>query len=47
VNLPGKPTSIAQCLDAVLPAIPYCIDIIGGAHIDVGNGVEAFRPKTK
>jgi len=25
VNLPGKPTSIAQCLDAVLPAIPYCV----------------------
>jgi len=47
VNLPGKPTSIAQCLDAVLPAIPYCIDIIGGAHLDVGNGVEAFRPKAK
>ena len=47
VNLPGKPTSIAQCLDAVMPAIPYCIDIIGGAHIDVGNGLEAFRPKTK
>jgi molybdopterin adenylyltransferase len=47
VNLPGKPTSISQCLDAVLPAIPYCIDIIGGAHIDVGNGVEAFRPKAK
>jgi molybdopterin adenylyltransferase len=47
VNLPGKPTSITQCLDAVLPAIPYCIDIIGGAHIDVGNGVEAFRPKAK
>ena len=47
VNLPGKPTSIAQCLDAVMPAIPYCIDIIGGAHIDVGNGIGAFRPKTK
>jgi molybdopterin adenylyltransferase len=47
VNLPGKPTSIEQCLDAVLPAIPYCIDIIGGAHIDVGNGVDAFRPKAK
>jgi molybdopterin adenylyltransferase len=47
VNLPGKPTSIAQCLDAVLPAIPYCIDIIGGAHIDIGNGLEAFRPKPK
>ena len=47
VNLPGKPTSIAQCLDAVLPAIPYCIDIIGGAHLDVGNGVDAFRPKAK
>ncbi|MBM4010820.1 MAG: molybdopterin adenylyltransferase [Planctomycetes bacterium] len=28
VNLPGRPTSIRQCLDAVFPAIPYCIDLI-------------------
>ncbi len=28
VNLPGKPKSIAECLDAVFPAIPYCIDLL-------------------
>ncbi|TWU55188.1 molybdopterin adenylyltransferase [Rubripirellula reticaptiva] len=28
VNLPGKPRAIAECLDAVFPAIPYCIDLI-------------------
>ncbi|RUM29239.1 MAG: molybdopterin adenylyltransferase, partial [Aquifex sp.] len=33
VNLPGKPQSIKVCLDAVMPAIPYCIDLIGGAYI--------------
>jgi Molybdopterin biosynthesis enzymes len=30
LNLPGKPASIRQCLDAVFPAIPYCIDLIEG-----------------
>ncbi len=45
VNLPGKPSSIAECLGAVLPAIPYCIDLIGGARLEVGGGLAAFRPK--
>ena len=30
VNLPGKPKSIRECLDAVFPAIPYCIDLMEG-----------------
>jgi molybdopterin adenylyltransferase len=50
VNLPGKPKSIRECLDAVFPAIPYCIDLLQGSaggprletHEDV---VKAFRPK--
>jgi len=29
INLPGKPKSIRECLDAVFPAVPYCIDLIG------------------
>ena len=33
VNLPGKPKSIRECLDAVMPAIPYCIDLIGGPFL--------------
>lgn len=45
VNLPGKPTSIRQCLMAVLPAIPYAIDLIGGPRLDTRPSVvRAFRP---
>jgi len=46
VNLPGKPASIRVCLDAVFPAIPYCIDLIGGPYLE-GNPavVKVFRPK--
>ena len=28
VTLPGKPAAIKVCLDAVFPAIPYCLDLI-------------------
>jgi molybdopterin adenylyltransferase len=45
VNLPGKPSSIAECLTAVLPAIPYCVDLIGGPRLEVAGGLSAFRPK--
>jgi molybdopterin adenylyltransferase len=46
VNLPGKPSSIAQCLDAIFPAIPYCIDLIGGPSITTDETVlRSFRPK--
>lgn len=45
VNLPGKPKSIKQCLDAVFPAIPYCIDLIGGPYLECNEQViKAFRP---
>jgi molybdopterin adenylyltransferase len=45
VNLPGKPGAIAECLDAVFPAIPYCIDLINGPaiHTDPAR-IMAFRP---
>lgn len=46
VNLPGKPSSIRECLDAVMPAIPYCIDLIGGPRIETNPAFcVAFRPK--
>ena len=46
VNLPGKPASIRQCLMAVMPAIPYCVDLIGGAYLETNEAVvKAFRPK--
>lgn len=46
VNLPGKPSAIAECLDAVFPAIPYCIDLIGGPRLETDPAAcIAFRPK--
>jgi molybdopterin adenylyltransferase len=48
INLPGKPKSIKECLDAVFPAVPYCIDLIGGPYIVTNEEViKAFRPKGK
>jgi molybdopterin adenylyltransferase len=46
VNLPGKPKSIRQCLDAVFPAIPYCIDLLEGPFIECNEAVmKPFRPQ--
>lgn len=46
VNLPGKPKSIKECLDAVFPAIPYCIDLLNGPYITANEAViQVFRPK--
>jgi len=45
VNLPGKPSAIDDCLNAVFPAIPYCIDLIGGAFLDSDpEYCKVFRP---
>jgi molybdopterin adenylyltransferase len=45
INLPGKPASIRQCLLAVFPAVPYCIDLIGGPFLETDPAVcKAFRP---
>lgn len=45
VNLPGKPAAIDDCLDAVFPAIPYCIDLMQGPRLETRPGAtEAFRP---
>lgn len=46
INLPGKPAAIAQCLEAVFRAVPYCIDLIGGARLETNSDfIHAFRPK--
>lgn len=48
ITLPGKPAAQRVCLDAVFPAVPFCIDLIGGAYLE-GNPdvVTVFRPKAK
>ncbi|MDR1911183.1 MAG: molybdopterin adenylyltransferase [Helicobacteraceae bacterium] len=45
INLPGKPKSIRECLDAVFQAVPYCLDLIGAPYIETNEAViKAFRP---
>ena len=46
INLPGKPKSIRACLDAVFPAVPYCIDLMDGPYLTCNEAViKPFRPK--
>lgn len=46
INLPGKPASIETCLNAVFPAVPYCLDLIGAAYIETDASIlKSFRPK--
>lgn len=46
LNLPGKPSAIRTCLDAVFAAIPYGIDLVGGARLETDPArIAAFRPK--
>jgi molybdopterin adenylyltransferase len=47
VNLPGRPKSIRENLEAVFPAIPYCIELAGGPRLETNDAVmKAFRPKS-
>ncbi|MFN0197275.1 MAG: molybdopterin adenylyltransferase [Planctomycetaceae bacterium] len=46
VNLPGQPKAIRECLSAVFPAIPYCIDLLEGPYLTTDEAkIVAFRPK--
>jgi molybdopterin adenylyltransferase len=46
LNLPGQPKAIKETLDGVFPAVPYCIDLIGGPYIETRDDVcKVFRPK--
>lgn len=48
VNCPGKPSAVHDCLIAIFPAIPYCIDLIDGPYLTTNDDfVKAFRPKKK
>ena len=57
INLPGQPKSIAETLQGlplqtppvhgIFAAVPYCVDLIGGAYIECDDTVcKAFRPKS-
>jgi len=46
INLPGKPSAIGDCLNAVFPAVPYCIDLIDGPYLEADpEQCKVFRPK--
>jgi molybdopterin adenylyltransferase len=48
VNLPGQPKAIRECLDAIFPAVPYCVDLIGGPYLTTDESrIKAFRPGQK
>ncbi|MHC4549302.1 MAG: molybdopterin adenylyltransferase [Planctomycetota bacterium] len=48
VNLPGRPRAIRECLLAVFPAIPYCLDLLEGPYLTTDEElVAAFRPKPR
>jgi len=47
LNLPGQPKAIKETLDGIFPAVPYCIDLIGGPYIETNESFcKAFRPKS-
>jgi molybdopterin adenylyltransferase len=47
LNLPGQPKAIKETLDGIFPAVPYCIDLIGGPYVETNEAViKAFRPKS-
>ncbi|MEP7329050.1 MAG: molybdopterin adenylyltransferase [Betaproteobacteria bacterium] len=47
LNLPGQPKAIKETLDGVFPAVPYCLDLIGGPYVETHDTVcRAFRPKS-
>jgi molybdopterin adenylyltransferase len=47
LNLPGQPKAIKETLDGVFPAVPYCLDLIGGPYVETNDDVcKVFRPKS-
>lgn len=47
INLPGQPKAIAETLDGIFAAVPYCIDLIGGAYLETNSEIiQSFRPKS-
>ncbi|MFP4540228.1 MAG: molybdopterin adenylyltransferase [Opitutales bacterium] len=45
INLPGKPRAIGECLEIVFPAIPTCVELLGGPRLECDpEHIEVFRP---
>ena len=47
INLPGQPKAVAENLQAVFAAVPYCLDLVGSPGLETNPDiVAAFRPKS-
>jgi len=47
LNLPGQPKAIAETLDGIFAAVPYCLDLIGAPYVEtLPERIQAFRPKS-
>ena len=45
VNLPGSPKAIAECLDAIIAAIPDCLSLIGALPLPIDREkVAVYNP---
>lgn len=48
INLPGRPKAIAETLEDIFSAVPYCIDLLEGPYLETDpKVVAAFRPGAK
>jgi molybdopterin adenylyltransferase len=43
VNLPGSPKAIEDCLEAVIPAIPHCLELLGAPPLPLSDGSTPLR----
>jgi len=45
INLPGNPSAVADCLDAVFPAVPWCIELLEGPRLETNpEACAIYRP---
>ena len=48
INLPGNPSAISDCLNAVFPAVPTCIRLLDGPELQIKQVTTAsFSPTIK
>lgn len=48
INLPGNPSAISDCLNAVFPAVPTCIRLLDGPELQIKQATTAsFSPTIK
>lgn len=44
ICVPGTPKAISECLDAVFPALPHCLQLIGAQTFEIDRAPELPHP---